>query len=346
MAPGVGKTFAMLNEGRRRHERGTDVVAGFIETYNRPRTIEAIGDLEVIPRKQVEYKGVVLEEMDTDAVIARKPQVALVDELAHTNAPGSRNEKRWQDVQELLDAGVTVISTVNIQHVESLADIVQTITGVLVRERIPDSVIDGADEVEVVDMSAHALRQRIRHGNVYPKERADQALASFFREGNLNALRELALRQVATNVEQDLEEYMRDHHIEETWPAGERVLAAVNGGPESQRVLRRAWRLADRLQADLIAVFIEPSGWEKESEARRQTAEQNLAYARELGAEVVEAKGSDIVETLRKVAHEKNAASIVIGKSAGSSKGLFKKSATERLLELADEVDVYIVGGR
>jgi two-component system sensor histidine kinase KdpD len=346
MAPGVGKTFAMLNEGRRRNDRGTDVVAGFVETYNRPKTIEAIGDLEVIPRKKIEYKGVVLEEMDTDAVIARRPQVALVDELAHTNAPGSRNEKRWQDVHELLDAGVTVISTVNIQHVESLADIVQTITGVLVRERIPDSVIDDADEVEVVDMSPHALRQRIRHGNVYPKERAEQALDSFFREGNLNALRELALRQVATNVEQDLEEYMRDHNIDEAWPAGERVLAAVNGGPESQRVLRRAWRLADRLQADLIAVFIEPPGWEKEPEERRRSAEQNLAYARELGAEVVQVQGTDIVDTLRNVAHEKNAASIVIGKAAGGARAFLKKSASERLLQLADEIDIYIVAGR
>jgi two-component system, OmpR family, sensor histidine kinase KdpD len=346
MAPGVGKTFAMLNEGRRRNERGTDVVAGFVETYNRPKTIEAIGDLEVIPRKKIEYKGVVLEEMDTDAVIARKPQVALVDELAHTNAPGSRNEKRWQDVQELLDAGITVISTVNIQHLESLADIVQTITGVLVRERIPDSVIEDADEVEVVDMSAHALRQRIRHGNVYPKERAEQALDSFFREGNLNALRELALRQVATNVEQDLEEYMRDHHIDEAWPAGERVLACVNGGPESQRVLRRAWRLADRLQADLIAVFVEPPGWEKEPEDRRRTAEQNLTYARELGAEVVQVQGADIVETLRNVAHEKNAASIVIGRTQGRGKGFLGRSIQDRLLQLADEIDIYIVAGQ
>ena len=195
MAPGVGKTYAMLNEGRRRKQRGTDVVVGFIETHGRPLTEQAMGDLEVIPRKKVEYKGVTLEEMDTEAVIARKPQVALVDELAHTNAPGSKYEKRYEDVRELLDHGITVISTVNIQHLESLADIVQTITGVPVRERIPDAIVDNADEVEIVDMSPQALRSRMRHGNVYPPERAQQALQSFFREGNLNALRELALRQ-------------------------------------------------------------------------------------------------------------------------------------------------------
>ena len=261
MAPGVGKTYAMLHEGRRRKQRGTDVVAGFVETYNRPLTIQAIGDLEVVPRKKVEYKGVTLEELDTEAVIARKPQVALVDELAHTNAPGSKNEKRWQDVQELLDAGITVISTVNIQHIESLADIVETITGVAVRERIPDSAIDGADEVEIVDMSPNALRSRIRHGNVYPPERAQQALHSFFREGNLNALRELALRKVATAVEVDLEEYMRDQQIDAAWSASERVIVGVDDSPGAQSVIRRAWRLATHLQTDLLAVFVEtPAG--------------------------------------------------------------------------------------
>ena len=220
MAPGVGKTFAMLWEARRRKQRGTDVVVGYVETYNRPLTVEAIGDLEIIPRKKIEYKGVTLEEMDTDAVIARNPQVACVDELAHTNAPGSKHEKRWQDVHEILDQGITVISTVNIQHLESLADIVETITGIKVSERIPDSVIDQADEVEVVDMSPQALRSRMRHGNVYPPERAKLALDNYFREGNLNALRELVLRKVTTAVEEDLEDYMRDHKIDAVWPAG------------------------------------------------------------------------------------------------------------------------------
>ncbi len=228
MAPGVGKTFAMLNEGRRRKARGTDVVVGFVETYNRPNTAAQLGDLEIVPRKKIQYRGVTLEEMDADAVIARRPQVVLVDELAHTNAPGSKHEKRWQDVEDILNAGITVIGTVNIQHLESLADIVETITGVKVRERLPDRVVDEADEVELVDMSPQALRQRIKHGNVYPADRAQRALHEFFREGNLTALRELALRKVSTAVEEDLEEYMREHQIDAIWPAGEAVMVCVD----------------------------------------------------------------------------------------------------------------------
>jgi two-component system sensor histidine kinase KdpD len=197
MAPGVGKTFAALQECHRRKQRGTDVVLGYVETHNRPLTLAQIQDLEVIPRKQVEHGGVIVEEMDTDAVIRRHPQVALVDELAHTNAPGSEREKRWQDVEIIRDAGIDVISTMNVQHLESVADIVESITGAPVHERPPDKVLNEADELELIDMSPHALRQRIRHGNVYPKERADRALEHFFREGNLTALRELALRRAA-----------------------------------------------------------------------------------------------------------------------------------------------------
>lgn len=233
MAPGVGKTYAMLMEGRRRQERGTDVVGALVETYDRPKTIEAIGDLEVVLRKRIPYKGVELEEMDMEAVIRRHPAVALVDELAHTNAPGSKHEKRWEDVEELLDHGVTVISTLNIQHIESLADIVESITGVKVREHIPDRVVDQADEIELVDMAPHALRQRISHGNVYPPERAEQALHQFFREGNLTALRELALRRVAAAVETDLERYMREHEIQAVWPARERVMVCVDAKPSA-----------------------------------------------------------------------------------------------------------------
>jgi two-component system sensor histidine kinase KdpD len=344
MAPGVGKTYAMLMEGRRRKGRGTDVVAGFVETYNRPLTVQAVGDLEVIPRKKVEYKGVVLEEMDTDAVIARRPQVALVDELAHTNAPGSKHEKRWQDVQEILGHGITVISTVNIQHLDSLADVVQTITGVPVRERVPDSVLDEADEVEVVDMSPQALRSRIRHGNVYPAERAQQALHSFFREGNLNALRELALRKVATTVEQDLEEYMRDNAIEAAWPAAEAVIVAVDEGESAQRVIRRASRLASRLQADLFAVFVESNGWADASPERRRSLAENLRYAEDLGAQVQTVRGENPAKAIMQVAHDKNAGSIVVGKKEG---GLLSRlsggSTVDAVIRAARDVDVYVV---
>jgi two-component system sensor histidine kinase KdpD len=344
MAPGVGKTFAMLNEGRRRKERGTDVVIGYVETYNRPLTVQAIGDLEVIPRKTVEYKGVALDEMDTDSIIARQPKVALVDELAHTNAPGSRHEKRWEDVHEILSHGITVISTVNIQHLESLADIVETITAVPVRERIPDWVIDEADEVEVIDMSPHALRQRIKHGNVYPRERAEQALHSFFREGNLNALRELALRKLATTVEEDLEEYMRGHDIESVWPASDRVLVAVHDGPGSQKAIRRAWRLASGLNSELLAVFVETPGWADSSPEERMSLEHNLQYAGDLGADIIRVRGSDIARELAKVAREKNACSIVVGRP--QRRGItarLRPSLISKLLEEAPDAEIHVV---
>jgi two-component system sensor histidine kinase KdpD len=346
MAPGVGKTFAMLNEGRRRKARGTDVVAGFIETHGRPLTAQAIGDLEVIPRKKIEYKGVTLEEMDTDAVIARRPQVALVDELAHTNAPGSKHEKRWQDVHDLLPHGITVISTCNVQHIESLADMVESITGARVNERVPDWVIDQADEVEVVDMSPHALRQRIKHGNVYPKERAEQALHSFFREGNLNALREMVLRKVATVVEEDLEEYMKGHDIDAVWAAAERVIVAVEHGPHAQKVIRRACHFANRLQTDLIAVFVETPAWDGSGPEERQSLEENLRYAEDLGAQVVRLKDSDVPRALLRLARDKNAGNIVVGKPhSGFLQKLLGRSSVDRLLREAKGVDVHVVAG-
>ena len=255
IAPGVGKTYTALEELLRRKERGTDVVIGFLETHGRRKTAELAAPLEMVPRKQIPYKGVIVEELDTDAVIRRHPAVALVDELAHTNAPGSKHEKRWQDVEDLLAAGITVISTVNIQHLESLADIVENITGVQVRERVPDRLIDEADEVELIDMSPHALRQRMRHGNIYPSDRAERALQSFFREGNLMALRDMALRKVASLCEQDLEEYMQQHEIDAAWSAGERVMVCVDDQPQAQNLIRRGWRMANRYRTELLAAL-------------------------------------------------------------------------------------------
>jgi two-component system sensor histidine kinase KdpD len=345
MAPGVGKTYAMLMEGRRRKDRGTDVVVGFVETYGRPRTIEAIGDLEAVPRKQIEYKGVTLEEMDTNALVRRRPEVALVDELAHTNAPGSKYPKRWQDVQELLDHGITVITTLNIQHIESLSDIVETITGAPVRERIPDSVVDQADEIQLVDMSSHALRRRIEHGNVYPPERAEQALHKFFREGNLNALRELALRKVSTAVEIDLEKYMRQHQIESAWPAGDRVMVCVSARLDSQHLIRRAWRISNRLQSELVAVFIETPGWAYASAENKRNLEVNLRFAEDLGARVIRSPGKNIADEVARIARRQNVGSIVIGRSErGRLKELFCGSVVNRLLRLAREIDVHVVG--
>jgi two-component system, OmpR family, sensor histidine kinase KdpD len=344
MAPGVGKTFAMLNEARRRKARGTDVVIGFVETYGRPNTAQAIGDLEVVPRKKILYEGATLEELDTEAVIARHPAVALVDELAHTNAPGSTREKRWQDVEALLDAGITVISTVNIQHIESLADLVQTITGVTVRERIPDTVIDDADEIELVDITPHALRQRMLHGNIYPPDRAEQALRQFFREGNLGALRELALRRAATTVERQLEDYMHDNDIEGVWPAAERVLVAVNEDPRSQNVIRRASREATRAQTELIAVFVETPKWASAPPEAKRALQENLRFAEDLGAEIVRVQDRSIGRALAKVATDRNAATIVVGHPpSGRLRDMLFGSVAHDLLRGCPGVDLRVV---
>lgn len=343
MAPGVGKTYAMLNEGRRRRSRGTDIVVGFVETYNRPNTVAQLGDLEIVPRRQVPYRGVTLEEMDTAAVIARRPQVALVDELAHTNAPGSPHEKRWQDVYELLDAGITVIGTVNVQHLESLADVVETITGIKVRERIPDRVVDDADEVELVDMSPHALRQRIKHGNVYPPDRAARALNEFFREGNLTALRELALRTVAQDVDDDLQHYKQAHQIDKVWPACERVMVCIDHRPQSAHLLRRAWRTAHRLQCDLLAVFVAGPGWIRAKPPERAGLAANLCLAEELGAEVLQREG-DVAAELARLARERNVTRIMLGHSRRRRwHELLHGSVVHQLLRAVPDVDVTVV---
>ncbi|MCL6648650.1 MAG: universal stress protein [Chloroflexi bacterium] len=348
MAPGVGKTYAALMELQRRRARGTDCVVGYVETYGRPKTIEALDALEVIPRRQCQYKGVTVEEMDLEAILRRRPAVVLIDELAHSNVPGcSRHEKRWQDVLEILDHGITVITTLNIQHLESLADIVESITGVPVRERVPDWVVTQADEVELVDMTPHALRQRIRHGNVYPPERAERALQEFFREGNLAALRELALRTMATRVEQDLEQYMRQHGIEAVWPAGERVMVAIDDDPRSQYLIRRAWRRAQRQQSDLLAVFVETPAWAHASPEAKQRLEEHFRLAEDLGTECIRIRGDDVATALAQVAHEKNVDSIVIGHSRRSRlHELLQGSIVNKLLRLAGDVDVHVVAER
>src|SRR3989440_2395418 len=255
-APGVGKTYAMLNEGWRAHSRGKDVVVGYVETYDRPNTRGQIRDLEVLGRRKMEYRGQVFEEMDLDALLERHPEVALVDELAHTNVPGSRHKKRWEDVEELLEAGINVISTLNIQHVESLNDVVERITGVAQRETIPDAVVRAADQIELVDMSAEALRRRMAHGNVYPPEKVDASLANYFREGNLGALRELALMWVADRVDEALEDYREAHGIARPWETRERVLVAITGAPGGDDVIRRAARMAARTHGELIGVYV------------------------------------------------------------------------------------------
>ena len=255
-APGVGKTFAMLGEAHRRLERGTDLVAAVVETHGRKKTAEEMAGIEVIPPKYIEYRGTKFRELDVEAVLARRPQVVLVDELAHTNTPGSENPKRWQDVEELLDAGITVISTVNVQHLESLNDVVAQITGIEQQEKVPDDIVRAADQIELVDITPEALRRRLAHGNVYAPERIDAALSNYFRRGNLTALRELALLWLADQVDAALEKYREENKITDTWEARERVVVAVTGGPESETLVRRASRIASKSSAELMVVHV------------------------------------------------------------------------------------------
>jgi two-component system, OmpR family, sensor histidine kinase KdpD len=313
-AAGVGKTYAMLGEGHRRAERGADVVIALAETHGRPQTAALLAGLEVVPRTRVTYRGSTFEEMDVDGVLARKPQIALVDELAHTNVPGSRNEKRWQDVQEMLDAGIDVISAVNIQHLESLNDVVEQITGVPQRETIPDSVVRAADQVELVDMTAEALRRRMAHGNIYPPEKIDAALTNYFRSGNLTALRELALLWLADKVDEGLQKYRAEHDIRTTWEARERIVVALTGGPEGDTLIRRAARIAARTSGgDLLAVHITKSDGLTGANPSNLTRQRRLVES--LGGTYHQVVGDNISEALLTFARAENATQLVLGAS-------------------------------
>jgi two-component system, OmpR family, sensor histidine kinase KdpD len=315
-AAGVGKTYAMLNEGHRRAEYGEDVVVAFVESHGRRKTAAQVEGLEVIPRKRMPYRDGTFDEMDVDAVLARHPQVALVDELAHTNVPGSRNEKRYQDVEELLEAGISVISTLNIQHLESLNDVVQQITGIAQRETIPDEVVRRADELQLVDLTPVALRNRLARGDVYPPERIDAALGNYFRPGNLSALRELALAWLADRVDEGLAEYRRRHDIDQPWETRERILVALTGSSDGDRLVRRAARIAQRTRGDLIAVHVVPQdGLAAPSAA---LLEQQHELLEELGGTYHEVVGADIGDALLDAARSLNATQIVMGASRRS----------------------------
>ena len=290
MAPGVGKTFRMLEEGHRRVARGTDLVVGFVEAHGRPHTAELLDGLEIVPRRRIEYRGVVVEEMDTDALIARHPTVALVDELAHTNVPGSARAKRWEDVEVIRDAGIHVVSTMNVQHLESVADAVATITGAPVNERLPDEFLQEADEIELVDMSPHALRQRMKHGNVYPPERTAVALDRFFTEANLTALRELALRLVAQRVEGQLEGTAAGPQLA---LVTERIVVFVDGSRASKRAVRRAAHLASALHGAFTAAVVVTPDAERQSFDQTRDLQETIDDAVDLGADVVRVEASD-----------------------------------------------------
>jgi two-component system, OmpR family, sensor histidine kinase KdpD len=315
-AAGVGKTYAMLNEGHRRREYGEDVVVGYVEPHRRPKTAAQVGDLEVVPRKPLEYRGSVFEEMDVDAILARRPQVALVDELAHTNVAGSRNEKRWQDVEELLDAGITVITTLNIQHLESLNDVVERITSVKQRETIPDEVVRRADEIQLVDLTPLALRNRLARGDIYPPERIDTALANYFRPGNLSALRELALLWVADRVDEGLAEYRERHGIDRPWETRERVLVALTGSSDGERLVRRAARITQRSKGDLVGVHVRPQDGLAAPSATLLDRQRELLE--ELGGTYHEVVSEDAGAALVEQARALNATQIVMGASRRS----------------------------
>ncbi|MFF9195923.1 ATP-binding protein [Streptomyces sp. NPDC014779] len=313
-APGVGKTYAMLSEAHRRVERGTDCAVAFVEHHGRPRTEVLLHGLERIPRRRLEYRGGVFSEMDVDAVLARRPAVALVDELAHTNVPGSRNAKRWQDVEELLAAGIDVISTVNIQHLESLGDVVESITGVRQRETVPDEVVRRADQIELVDMSPQALRRRMAHGNVYQPDKVDAALSNYFRPGNLTALRELALLWTADRVDEYLRQYRGEHDIRSTWQARERIVVGLTGGPEGRTLIRRAARLAEKgAGGEVLAVYVSRSDGLTAASPKELAVQRTLVE--DLGGTFHHVIGDDVPHALLEFARGVNATQIVLGSS-------------------------------
>ncbi|MER0243999.1 DUF4118 domain-containing protein, partial [Streptomyces sp. HSW2009] len=313
-APGVGKTYAMLSEGHRRVERGTDLVVGFVEHHGRPRTEVMLHGLEAVPRRELDYRDTTFTEMDVDAVLARRPAVALVDELAHTNVPGSRNAKRWQDVEELLKAGIDVVSAVNIQHLESLGDVVESITGVRQRETVPDEVVRRADQIELVDMSPQALRRRMAHGNIYAPDKVNAALSNYFRPGNLTALRELALLWTADRVDEYLQQYRSEHRIRSTWQARERIVVGLTGGPEGRTLIRRASRMAAKGSgSEVLAVYIARSDGLTSASPKELAVQRTLVE--DLGGTYHHVVGEDIPGALLEFARGVNATQIVLGSS-------------------------------
>lgn len=342
-APGVGKTYTMLSEAQRRHARGEDVVIGFVEPHKRPETIVLMDGLEQVPTKKLEYRGTTLEEMDTAGIIARRPQWVLVDELAHTNVPGARHEKRWQSVEEILDAGINVISTVNVQHFESLNDTVAQITGVHVRETVPDRLLDEADEVVLVDITPEALVNRLNRGVIYAPEKVPQALANFFRRGNLVALRELALRRTADEVDDDLTRFLQDHDVDKTWGVNERVLVALTPQPLGAKLIRRGYRLARRMNGRFWVLYVRPPGVAL-SAKEEQTLDEFKYLTLDLGGEVVEEVGADAAAEIIDFAIRNQVTYVVMGQSARSRfDEVVRGSIISRIMRGTRNVDLVIV---
>lgn len=341
-APGVGKTFNMLSEGIRRHSRGEDVVIGVVETHGRKGIHELTSKLETVPRRKIDYKGTLFEEMDVDAILERKPRVALIDELAHTNIEGSKHPKRYDDVMDLLDAGIDVLSTMNVQHIESMMPTILEITGVQVRETVPDWVMQKVNEIVLVDLTPEALQTRMRRGDIYPVERAERALSHFFRPGNLIALRELALQQVSRAVDRSLESYIEKEGLSGNLALRERIGVCISSSPAAQYLIARAARMAQRIDAELYVIYVD-IGRDDNLPDQRSLA-QNIRFGENFGAKIIRAKGNNVAEEVAKVVRDKHLTQVVFGRSA--QKGLRKYlylSAIHKFLRDAPPVDVHIV---
>ncbi len=339
-AAGVGKTFEMLTEANRRRARGQDVVIGYIETHGRKGTEEQVSDLPVIPRRKIEYRGATFEEMDTDAIIARAPHTVLVDELAHTNVPGAEREKRWQDVELILAAGINVLSTLNVQHLESLNDSVYSVTGVRVRETVPDHVLRDADEFQMIDISPRALIHRLERGDIYKAEKVEQARGNWFREGNLAALREIALREIAHEVDNDVAAYRREHHIETPIATHDRIMVCLSPTQPSLRLLRRGWRASQRLKGEIVAVYVENR---PASATEQETLRNDFALAERLQVPIVTLHG-DVATELIRYAREHGTTQIVLGHSDRSAwQEFLKGSIINRITRELRSVDILIV---
>ena len=343
---GVGKTYAMLQAARERKSEGVDVLVGWVDTHGRAETEALLAGLEILPRHRVEYRGQILTEFDLDLTLTRRPTLVLVDELAHTNVPGSRHAKRWQDVMELLEAGIHVYTALNVQHVESLNDVVAQITGIVVRETLPDSVLEQADEVELIDLPPEDLLQRLKEGKVYIPEQAAEAARNFFRKGNLIALRELALRRTADRVDVQMRDYMRDHAIRKTWPVTERIIACVGPGPHSVRVVRAAKRFADTLRAEWIVAYVETPAHARLSNVDQARVADTLRLAEQLGAETTVLSGHRVSDEILAHARRRNASKIVVGKPEHRRwRHRFFGTIADELIRGAGDTDVYVISG-
>jgi len=341
-APGVGKTYAMLSEGVRRRSRGEDVVIGVVETHGRAATLEMAGKLEQIPRKEIEYKGTMFTEMDVDAILARMPQVALVDELAHTNIEGSRTKKRYEDVLLLLENKIDVLSTINIQHVESLSMRVQALTGIKVHEQVPDWVLDQADEIVISDLTPEALITRMRRGDIYPSERVERALSNFFRQGNLIALREMALQRVTRAVDRTLDDYVKRKRLGPQWTVAERIAVCISANPEARDLIGRGARLAEALDGELYVLHVD-SERDKDPE-RKKTLDSHIQFATNLGATVVHLTGSSVASATAAFVKEQRITQALFGRSAlhGLKKYLYYL-AIQKFMSEAPHVDLHII---